>query len=332
MNILLTSQFNNYNNSYQPNFKGTSRVLQTAIDKALRKQTLSEKDILDLSTKIKNAVDDVITPERFIEEGTHNAVYKITRKYAARVPVEEKIDSSELPQKAVFGQGIFNHLHHYFGEAIIRLGNFQILKNVGKHTPAGVPEHYSKQLSKSSINRYYKEKYLPHFARITQNSYNELANDIAKLNEIKLGVRSYCLFDSLNPNNIVARAGKLYLVDEINTLYDKSYGNTTAKLLEVFINRATKDHEAPDAGNKLKFVRNIFKKVVIAADNTCLLHADTKEDYALWEKALEKCKFNISANEILNKLDNLQYKIKDPQKRTTLVKNYLNHLCLDNPV
>ena len=332
MNILLTPQFNNYNNNYQSNFKGASRVLQSAIDKALRKQTLSERDMLELSTKIKNAVDDVITPERFIEEGTHNAVYKITRKYAARVPVGQKIDSSELPQKAVFGQGIFNHLHHYFGEAIIKVGNFQILRNVGKHTPAGVPEHCSKQLGKCSINRYYKEKYLPHFARITQNSYNELAGDIAKLNEIKLGPRSYCLFDSLNPNNIVARGGKLYLVDEIDTLYDKSFGNTTAKLLEVFINRATKDYEAPDAGNKRKFVRNIFKKVVIAADNASLLHADTKEDYAQWEKALAKCKFNIPASEILNKLDKLQYNVKDQKERTTLIKNYLNKLCIDNPM
>ena len=331
MNILLTPQFNNYNN-YQPNFQGSSRILQSAIDSALRKQSLSEGDMLELSTKIKKAVGDIVTPEKFIEEGSHNAVYKITRRYAARVPVRQKINPDDLPDKLVIGQKLFKDLHNYFGEAIFKLGQFQILKNVGKHVPAGVPEHYARQSGRNGVNRYYKEKYLPHFAKITQNRYNELAQDIAKLNEIKLGSRRYCLFDSINPNNIVARAGRLYLVDEIDTLYDKSFGNTTAKLLEVFINRATKDYEAPDAGNKRKFVRNIFKKVVIAADNASLLHADTKEDYAQWEKALAKCKFNIPASEILNKLDKLQYNVKDQKERTTLIKNYLNKLCIDNPM
>ena len=331
MNILSTPQYSfKYNN--QPNFQGNSRNLQTSVDKALRKSSLTDGDLLELSTRIKKAVKDVVTPEKFIEEGSHNAVYKITRKYAARVPVGEKIDAKDLPEKPTFGQAIFKDLHNYFGEAIVKLGKFQILKNVGKHVPAGVPEHYTKTFTKGSINKYYREKYLPHFARITQASYNELAKDIAKLNEIKLGPRSYCLFDSINPNNIVARAGKLYLVDEIDTLYDKSYGNTTAKLFEVFINKATKDYEAPDAGDKRKYVRNIFKKIVIAADNANLLHADSKEDYANWEKALKKCKFNIPASEILNKLDRLQYEVKDQNQRTTLIKNYLNKLCIDNPM
>lgn len=330
MNILSTPQFNNYNN-YQPNFQGSSRVLQSAIDSALRKKTLSDGDMLELSGKIKKAVFDVITPEKYIGEGSHNAVYKITRKYAARIPVGEKINPNELPERPVFGQGLFGNLHNYFGEAIITLGKFQILKNVGRHFPAGVPEYYARLFGRGLVNKYYKEKYLPHFARITQGSYNELAQDIAKLNEIKLGPRRYCLFDSINPNNIVSRSGKLFLVDEIDTTCDKSYANTTAKLLEVFITRATKDYEAPDAGNKRKYVRTIFKKILIAADKANLIHADSKEDYALWEKALAKCKFNIPASEILNKLDSIQYNVKDPNERKTLIKNYFNRLCLDNP-
>ena len=330
MNILSTPQINNYN-SFQPNFQGTSRVLQTTIDSALRKKTLTDGDMLELSSKIKDAVLDIITPEKYIGEGSHNAVYKITRKYAARIPIGEKINPEELPEKPVFGQEIFSNLRNYFGEAIVKLGKVQILKNVGRHIPAGVPEYYSRMLGKNLVNKYYKEKYLPHFARIPQGSYNELAQDIAKLNEIKLGPRRYCLFDSINPNNIVSRSGKLYLVDEIDTMCDKSYSNTTAKLLEVFITRATKDYEAPDAGNKRKLVRTIFKKILIAADKANLVHADTKEDYALWEKALEKCKFNISATEVLHKLDDIQYRVKDSNERTELIKNYLNRLCINNP-
>ena len=331
MNILSTPQFKNYNN-YQPNFQGNSRNLQCAIDNALRKSSLTDGDMLELSSKIKKAVDDVLIPERYIEEGSHNAVYKITKKYVARVPLGKNINSQDLPEKPHFGQDLFKSLYNYFGEAIVSLGDFQILKNVGRHIPAGVPEHFAQKVGKGGVNRYYREKYLPRFAKITQGSYNEFVQDIARLNEIKLGPRRYCLFDSINPNNIVVHAGKLYLVDEINTMYDKSYDNTTAKLLEVFLVRATKDYEAPDAGNKIKYVRTIFKKLIIAADRASLLHADTKEDYTLWEKALTKCKFNAPASEILNKLDDIQYRVKDPNERTALVKNYFNRLCLDNPV
>ena len=240
MNILSTPQFKNYNN-YQPNFQGNSRNLQCAIDNALRKSSLTDGDMLELSSKIKKAVDDVLIPERYIEEGSHNAVYKITKKYVARVPLGKNINSQDLPEKPHFGQDLFKSLYNYFGEAIVSLGDFQILKNVGRHIPAGVPEHFAQKVGKGGVNRYYREKYLPRFAKITQGSYNEFVQDIARLNEIKLGPRRYCLFDSINPNNIVVHAGKLYLVDEINTMYDKSYANTTAKLLEVFLVRATKD-------------------------------------------------------------------------------------------
>lgn len=110
--------------------------------------------------------------------------------------------------------------------------------------PAGIPEHLSKTMSEHQQKKYYIEKYLPKFASISQYNYNQIARDLAILNEMRFGPRSFGLFDSLNPNNIVYGKKSLLLVDEIETLCDKPYANTTAKLLEVFINRATKDREA----------------------------------------------------------------------------------------
>ena len=51
MNILSTPQFKNYNN-YQPNFQGNSRNLQCAIDNALRKSSLTDGDMLELSSNV----------------------------------------------------------------------------------------------------------------------------------------------------------------------------------------------------------------------------------------------------------------------------------------
>ena len=123
---------------------------------------------------------------------------------------------------------------------------------------------------------------------------------------MKFGPRSYGVFDSINPNNIVTSKGKLMLVDEINTLYDKSYGNTTAKLLEVFINRAGADMEAPDAGDKVKYVRKIFKKTILSGIYAGLVHADCKEDYRNWEIALKKCKINDKPYEVIQTIEKIE--------------------------
>ena len=65
MNILSTPQYSfKYNN--QPNFQGNPRNLQTSVDKALRKSSLTDGDLLELSTRIKKEVKDVVTPEKFI--------------------------------------------------------------------------------------------------------------------------------------------------------------------------------------------------------------------------------------------------------------------------
>ena len=256
MNTILSPKLN-----YSPNFYGHSRQIQTQIDKVLK---YPENNIeVKLANTIKHGLSTILTREKFIEEGTQNKVYKVTRKYALRVPRKSVIEPDHLPDKVTRGKGIFANLKSYFGEAVIELGKLQILRNVGKHCPAGVPEHLTKVYSQNRIKKYYLNHYLPRFAAIPQSAYDTLAQDINKLNEIKLGPRRFCIFDSLNPNNIVTRNGKLYLVDEIDTLCDRSYSNTTAKLLEVFINRASCNLESPFAGDKLPLVRKILARVRI---------------------------------------------------------------------
>ena len=323
--------YNNYYPQYSTNFQGKSRQLQTSVDKALLKKHLSETEKTKLIKDIINALGTIISPTKFIEEGSHNAVYKITRKYAARVPVGWKPKTEDLGNNLHLGRGLFSKLENYFGEAILELGKFQILPNVGRHLPAGIPEHLTKFMSITRLRAHYLHRYLPQFASIPQSSYNKLASDIEKLNEIKIAEHQYCVFDYLNPNNIVAKNGKLFLVDEIDTLQDRSYSNTTAKLLNVFINRASRNMEAPAAGNMTKYVRKIFKKVILASSNANMLAANSKEDYKLWEKALKKCDIKTDPFEVIDNIDNLSYSHKNQNERTEAIKIYLNNLFLKNP-
>ena len=314
-----------------PNFQGYSRQIQKQIDRVLIEP--DNKNLrIQLAKSIKNGIHTILTPEKFIGEGSHNKVYKITRKYAARVPRKTEIDASLLPEQVSLGKKIFSGLCNYFGEAIVELDKFQILTNIGQHRPAGVPEHLSKIFSKNKINKYYLNKYLPRFAHIPQSAYDILAKDINKLNEIILGPRHFCQFDSINPNNIVAHRGNLYLVDEIDTLCDRSYSNTTAKLLEVFINRATKDMDAPDAGIKLPLVRKIFRKVILASSRANLLHANSRWDFMNWEKALKKCHIDNNASDVIAKLEEIDSKFPQPDLKDKKLKAYLDNLFIANPL
>ena len=143
---------------------------------------------------------------------------------------------------------------------------------------------------------------------------------------MKFGPRSYGIFDSINPNNIVTSKGKLKLVDEINTLYDKPYGNTTAKLLEVFINRASANVEAPDAGEKIKYVRKIFKKTVLSGLYAGLIHADDKIDYRNWEIALKKCNINDEPYKVIQTLESIEAMPITKEEKMNKAGKYLQSL------
>lgn len=314
-----------------PSFKGRSRELEKVLDNVVGKPEISEKEKNLIIEKIKNALQDILIPSRFIEEGTHNAVYKITTKYAARVPVNTQVTPSTLGEGFKWGKGIFRNMRNYYGEPILQAGKFQILHNIGFQMPAGIPEHLSKTMSEHQQKKYYIEKYLPKFASISQYNYNQIARDLAILNEMRFGPRSFGLFDSLNPNNIVYGKKSLLLVDEIETLCDKPYANTTAKLLEVFINRATKDREAPDAGEKVKLVRKIFKKTLIAGMYADLLHADSKEDCRNWEIALRKCQIKTPLFEIINKMEQIGAMPFDMDEKITIARRYIDTLFSVNP-
>lgn len=338
MNITFyNNRFNNYNNTasyknFNPEFRGKSREVEKIVKDCMANPELKEKNSALLIEKILKALPDIMQATRAIGEGTRNRVQRATNEIALRIPLDFKLTKDNLEklknEKVEWGKNIFASLDRYYGEKIASIGeNIQILRNVGvRHQPAGVPLHLAKTLSSGRLKKFYLEKYLPKFARLPQHSYNELANNLAKLNEMKFGPHSYGVFDSLNPNNIVASKGKLMLVDEIETLYDKPYGNTTAKLLEVFINRATAEIESPDVGDKLKLLRTIFKKTILASMNAGLIHADNKIDYKNWEVALKKCKISEQAFEVIQKIEAIEAMPLSKEEKRNIANKYLQNL------
>lgn len=324
------SNFNTPNN--QTTYMGHSRNLQKGLDTFGIKQKYTPCDILEITKKIKDIVDTTFVKEKFIEEGSRNAVFKITRKYAARVPKNKKITRKNLGNDLKFGKRLYEHISNYYGEPIVELGSLQILRNIGRHLPAGVPEHIAKHLSKSKLNQYYVNRYLPKFAKVPQSAYDCLAQSISALNNTKIDGYKYCEFDSLNPNNIVLRGGKFYLVDEIETDCEKSFSNTTAKLLQVFINKADMKTPAPCDPRGIKNTRRIFKKVVLASSGADVPHAESKEDCKNWQIALKRCGIKDDVYTVINALENIDRKFPDLSARKENAKYFIDQLFVANSI
>ena len=98
MNITNNRIYNYNTPSYnqKPAFKGRSREVEKILDKVAANPELKAAESEILIEKIKNALQDILRPTRFIGEGTHNAVFKITQKYAARVPLDANINKDNI--------------------------------------------------------------------------------------------------------------------------------------------------------------------------------------------------------------------------------------------
>lgn len=328
--MYIYSNFNAPQN--QITYAGHSRKLQKELDAFCLRQTHTHGDILEIKEKIKNIVDTTFVDEKFIEEGSKNAVFKITRKYVARIPKNEKITRDSLGDDLQLGKKLYEHIENYYGEPLLQFGPLQILKNIGKHLPAGVPEHIAKNLSKSKLNSYYTNRYLPKFAQVSQSAYDLLAKTISALNNTKIDGYKYCEFDSENPNNIVLRKGKFYLVDDIETDCEKSFSNTTAKLLQIFINKADIYTLAPSDPRGLKDTRKIFKKLILASSGADVPPAASKRDYQNWQIALKRCGIKDEAYIVINALEEIDRKYPDLSVRKEKALNYINELFVANPI
>lgn len=329
MNIFGISA-NTYNNHWQqPSFQGHSRNLQSAIDSILIHKEITDTEKNFLIDRIKKALPTTLVPEKFLGLGTHKYVFSITRKYAARIS-DYKTKAEDLGDNLQIGHSIFKNIANYFGEAIVELGDLQILKNIGKHTPAGIPEHKVPFMTLYEQKKYYLTKYLPKFAMIPQSAYDDLAKNISQINNVRLGERQFCVFDSLNPNNIVEKGSRFFIVDEMETLYDKPYGNTTAKLFEVLINRMHKSQDSPISKKHTKLYRKIFQKVILAVEKREILHAETKHDYQNWEKALQRCQIQNPAYTVIGALEQIHATYPEVIERISKIKSYLNKLFVEN--
>ena len=269
------------------------------------------------------ALSDIKSAKNILGEGFHETVYKIDDEFAAKLPMfNSSLKIWDTNEHLTLSKKEYSDLKTYYGETIAQLGEVKILRNLGKHTPAGVSDEAAEM-------EYYFSKYIPQFAKVPQESFNDIAEDCARLNSRhEKGNYYYSVFDYMNPNNIVLKDDKLFWVDRIRTC--SKHPNTTTDLLNMLLCKYDCVTAIPEHSegflNHLKEARMLFKKIVVAGASANL-PLKVNENSA--EKVLQKLMTNLSIkkdyNIVVNSLEKTS-EINDKNIRVQATENFIDSL------
>lgn len=270
----------------------SERMLQL-LDQSI--DTLVNGSDFNLLNKIKfhkvlsAALPDLMVPENFVNNGRASKVYRISDRYVA------KIRRGYYPENAVHAYNTislpskkFRSLDFYYGEPVVKIGKVEILRNATpneNHICCGTSYRCDGLVGRSELARYESE-FLPICSEVPQESYDNLAANLRKLNGLTcrsvLGKKKTYVPDIVNPNNLLISDNRFVLVDELETVPFKN-PNSVFTMLEPLLIRLNPEKEA-SKNESLRGVRkNIFKKVLIASEKHGLpLDSPIKYEYSEW--------------------------------------------------
>lgn len=316
---------NNYSNNYHQSFEGNLSNFSKKLDKALaqKNNTVSCDDLVDLKDTLVKSRKKITKKHRLLGQGWRGQVYQIDEKYALKTPSFFR-QGFKIP---FFNKEFQPHLKCYYGDQIATFGDYGILRNIGKHTPIGIPHAMSnsKTTLYTEINRYYEEKFLPMFASLPQKAFDDVAKDCQTLNLLEdknTGLRY--IFDFANPNNFVIKGKKILITDDI--ICAENVNNTTADLLRAMINYREFGVQNKHNEKTTPYFREIFKKIVLAGVKEGLpLGLNDKKCY--WVNCAETlCQANKNADEIISEIANLKHQHQDRKALVKATKEYLDTL------
>ena len=123
----------------KPVFQSASGEFGKAVGDVFQKETISETARNNLIEKLRLAIKEIIKPKNFMGRGFNGTVYQIDKNFAMKINnyAKPSLETSDLVIKK--GKNIFKNLKTYYGEEVLQIGDLKILRNLGNHTPAGVP-------------------------------------------------------------------------------------------------------------------------------------------------------------------------------------------------
>lgn len=313
-----------YNNIYNPIFEGRISNFSYKLDEVLasKEKIIPCEDLIDLTRCLQETKKKVAKKHRLLGKGYKGAVYQIDSKYALKVPNFFR-QGFKLPY---FLTGFSDFLKCYFGDQIATFGDYKILKNIGKHTPVGIPHSMDKDITLSiEREKYYNETFLPKFTQIPQKAFDDVAKDCRLLNEFDDGgAKLKYKFDFVNPNNFVLKGDKILITDEI--ICTNFENNNLSGLLQSMLNYKEIGNQTSSDEKTLPLFRTLYKKIILAGMKEKLPLGYSQNKHAWTHCTEDLCKANTSADTVIKKLSNFKWQSEKNPNYLKDVKAYLDSI------
>ena len=251
-------------------------------------------------------------------------------KYAIKVPsYNYKWQYEPDLTNWVFMSQKYRKLKTYKGSVLLKTKDLKIMENVGEHQQAGISS-FNNYSDKVESYNYYINTYLKDFSAVPQKSFDDVALDFATLNRDFSKDGKYTNFAFENPNNIILKDGKLYLVDEL--IEEHTEPNTTADYLfnMLSIVHQFDMHNHVDYAGSMPYAKTIFKKILKSSALAQLppVPSGKRGEYIL-EQVLGNFKINVPVEDVVMEFGKIN-KIQDKVARVKTMEKYADKLLNNN--
>lgn len=324
---IINSSFNR--KTYQPLIRNNSNInkanntlsCDTVSFKGKLPPKTNEKFVKRFTTYIQNCLDnpsflsenrqvigetlEMIMPEinagiRNNESGMRGFVSRLDDNFVLKIPhwfrkaTPERI--KEDCQMGMLHPNKFEALEDYYGHHIMTFGNIAIMKNAtapGSYVRVGRP--FEIPLNEGGYE-YYVHEYLPVCSTLPQKSFDKLALNLKKLNNISSGKYFYEP-DTENPNNFLIFNNEFRIVDDMDPVPVPEPNNITT-LVKPLVTKIATEEYAEFAEELVAPRKEIFKKCAIAAAKNQLPDVHSFSEELFLEKAYELTGMTNKAEEL----------------------------------
>lgn len=301
-------------------FHGLRSSFTEEFDTFVKKPITSDNKTL--VQKLQDVIAEKLADKKsFIHCGENGMVIKIDEYWVfkvehGKIPKIENITLHHNPK--------LESLKTYYGEAVAKSGNIEILRNASgekKAIPAGLMGTFG---SESEKIKYYNDVYLKKYSSLPQKAFDDVAADFKSLNEINENGHFYS-FDTINPNNFIAVNDKIMIVDKLDKTTQRD-SNTTAKMINVFINSMSHDTKAEFDLMAMGGRRNLLKKCLIAGEKAELPYGRTPEEREYLNDALRLCDIQENFSDIQRTMMEYRRKYTNLEERADKISQYIDDL------
>ena len=323
MNVL--GIYKSFNRAKAASFYGYKSAVGKKFDVIIKKGSASESESDYIINALNKILKKRIAANETVGEGCTGVVYKIDNKYVLKAP----LGSDSIPENSlnVVNQN-FQQLKRYYGEPVIKIGDFSVLKNASKskeQITAGVAKSSAKSLQNPMSDvEYYNSVIMPKIARAPQRSYDNLAKDIATLNSLaKPEQNIFYHYDYNNPNNIILNGKTFNMIDEMNVSQIPTQ-NTLSDLINIFLKQMKVNSPAVPSVKIQGLRQTIAQKIIKAGMKNDLPLANREKADGGWTFVFKYlCRAKEEPQKIMDKLREIS-KISDKAQQERELENYLS--------